>query len=679
MPVSRFQCLLSATLAIALAPGCGEKQTTATPDQIADAVSADTVYSNGRIYTANDNRAFAEAFAVRGDEIIFAGSKADAAAFIGETTASVDLEGRLVLPGIHDVHIHPVMSMDVDTCTINKQAMTLAELVGFVSGCVARTAPAPGEWVYIELWEFERGNQPDAQYPTIRAALDAAAPENPVVMEGTDGHHYAANSLALATARNARGETVGLSAATLATEFADLAQYVGVDDAGEPNGKLTESHIYNRLAVEGIAVAELNKRLAHPEKLMDVTLPRGITGFLDAAARPATLPVYDALLDQGKFHARARIALYLDPSAYRLADGGTDFDAMITEAKRLRARYENSPLVRANFLKLFADGVIEGDPLSVPPTLPNAAFSRDYLQPLFEWDEAAHSVKVTGYVDLGSALCADARAGLDNGGIDVAAFIAANGFHPAQCLKNNGVLQDPEDVEIGYVKAGDAAGFTFLIHAIGDRAVKTGLDAIEAARAENGTSTRHTITHLQVVRPEDISRFAPLGIYTSLTFAWAVVDRPYDLSVIPFIDRVDGPKGIYDEDGYYWRNAYPAASLQRAGAVVVAGSDAPVDTRDPRPFVNIEGAVTRSIDDPLPLNHNEAISLFDAVDAYTINAARSTRQDAFSGSIEPGKKADFIIVDQDIFALADAGEADKISETNVLQTWFGGELAYERE
>ncbi|MEZ5918126.1 MAG: amidohydrolase family protein [Parvularculaceae bacterium] len=410
---------------------------------------------------------------------------------------------------------------------------------------------------------------------------------------------------------------------------------------------------------------------------MDVTLPRGITGFLDAAARPATLPVYDALLDQGKFYARARIAPILTqaPIVFLTADGFPRYD----HRGAAPARTMKTAAGQANFLKLFADGVIEGDPLSVPPTLPNAAFSRDYLQPLFEWDEAAHSVKVTGYVDLGSALCTDARAGLAKGEIDAAAFIAENGFHPAQCIKSNGVLQDPEDVEIGYVKAGDAAGFTFLIHAIGDRAVKTALDAIETARAENGTSTRHTITHLQVVRPENIGRFAPLGIYTSFTFAWAVVDRPYDLSVIPFIDRVDGPGGIYDEDGYYWRNAYPAASLQRAGAVVVAGSDAPVDTRDPRPFVNIEGAVTRSIGDPLPLNTNEAISLFDAVDAYTINAARSTRQDAFSGSIEPGKKADFIIVDQDIFALADAGGADQISETNVLQTWFGGKLVYEKE
>ncbi|MEZ5918127.1 MAG: hypothetical protein R3C40_11300 [Parvularculaceae bacterium] len=181
MPVSRFKCLLSATLAVTLAPGCGEKQTTAAPDQIAD-----TVYTGGRIYTANDNRDFAEAFAVKGDEIIFAGSKAGAAAFIGETTKKVDLEGRLVLPGIHDVHIHPVMSMDVDTCTIDKRAMTLAELVGFVSGCIARTTPrrATGS-AYSSFGNLNAATSLDAQYPTIRAALDAAAAGKP----GGDGRH----------------------------------------------------------------------------------------------------------------------------------------------------------------------------------------------------------------------------------------------------------------------------------------------------------------------------------------------------------------------------------------------------------------------------------------------------------------------------------------------------------
>jgi predicted amidohydrolase YtcJ len=90
----------------------------------------------------------------------------------------------------------------------------------------------------------------------------------------------------------------------------------------------------------------------------------------------------------------------------------------------------------------------------------------------------------------------------------------------------------------------------------------------------------------------------------------------------------------------------------------------------------MEGAVARAIFGPPPLNTGEAVSIYEVVDAYTINAAQALKQADIAGSLEPGKKADFIILDQDIFALAENGEADKISETAVLETWFGGERVY---
>jgi len=652
--------LLALAASCASAPGGGD---------------ADYVLTGGKIYTANAKRAFVEAIAVRGDEIIFAGGADKAATFVGAATTTVDLGGRLVLPGLHDAHLHPVGAMQVDTCAINKQPMTLEELSFFVSRCIDRFSPAPGEWLFVELWEFERGNQPGAKFKTIRAALDAAAPKNPVLLEGTDGHHYAVNSLALATARNAEGKVVGLSTQSLKTDFADLAQYVGVDSRGEPNGKLTESYIYERLDVEAMERAELNKRLASRDRMMDVTLPRGITSFMDAAARPSTLPIYDELLARNEFHARATLALYLDPSKYRNDDGSFNADALLAEANAICDKYASSKLVKANYLKLFADGVLEGDPLATPPTLPNGAFSRDYLQPVFAHDE--NGVRVTGYVDPNSQACVNARTAAGKGEpVDPASFIKGYGFHPAQCETNAGVLQHPENDIRDFVNLGDKAGFTIHIHAIGDRAVQTSLDAIEYAQADHKSKTRHIVTHLQLVRPEDVSRFSKLGAYASFTFAWATTDPEYDLTVIPFIDRVDGPRGVYDPESYYMKNVYPAESIRKAGGVIIAGSDAPVDTRDPRPFVNIEAAVTRDINGAGPLNAQEALSIYDAVDAYTINAAQALKQDAEAGSLERGKKADFIVVDQDIFALAGAGEASKISDTNVLETWFGGEKVY---
>lgn len=659
---------LLAAAAFAFAASCAS----APPD------GADYVFAGGKIYTAGKDRRFVESIAVKGDEIIFAGDAASAAKFAGAGTKTIDLGGKLVLPGLHDAHLHPVGAMEVDTCSINKQPMTLEELSAFVSACVMRFNPAPGEWLYIDLWEFERGNQPGPKFKTIRAALDAAAPKNPVLLEGTDGHHFAVNSLALATARTAAGEVAGLSAETLKADFADLAQYVGVDAAGEPNGKLTESYVYNRLDIDAMERAELAKRLASRDRLMEVTLPRGITSFMDAAARPETLPIYDALYERGEFHARATLALYFDPSKYMKGDSAFDSDRLLAEAGALREKYASNPLIKANYLKLFADGVMEGDPLATPPTLPNAAMMRDYLQPIFAPEEGG--VRVAGYVDPNSAACVNARTAAEKGEpADPVSFTKGYGFHPAQCETNAGVLQNPEGVIRDYVNLGDKAGFTFHIHAIGDRAVKAALDAIEHAQSDHGSKTRHIVTHLQLVRPEDIARFRKLGAYASLTFAWATVDPEYDLSVTPFIDRVDGPGGMYDARGYYMRNVYPAESIRKAGGVIIAGSDAPVDTRDPRPFVNIEGAVARDIYGAGALNAGEALSIFDAVDAYTINAAQALKQDAIAGSIERGKKADFIVVDQDIFELAAAGKTADISETKVLETWFAGEKVYVRD
>lgn len=656
---------LPAVIAAALVAGCASVKET----------PADVLLTGGKIYTAGGDRAFAEAMAVRGDEIIYVGSAAKAERYAGAETKRVDLAGRLVLPGLHDAHLHPIGAMAIDACSLDKQVLPLNELSDFIAGCIDRFKPPPGEWMHVELWEFERGNQPGARFKTIRHALDAAAPENPVLLEGTDGHHFAVNSLALATARNAEGEVVGLSAKTLRTDFADLAQYVGVEASGEPNGRLTESYIYGRLDIEAMEAANIAKRLAHPERVMDVTLPRGITSFMDAAARPDTLAIYDSLLANGAFHARATLALFFDPSAYKKADGSFDSATLLGEASAIRDKYAGSPLIKATYLKLFADGVMEGDPRATPPTLPNAALSRDYLQPVFAPDHG--SVVVDAYVDTDGQACKDARAVAAKGApADPVSFTRGYGFHPGQCVKSAGVLQHPEEVIHAYVNAADKAGFTFHIHAIGDRAVKTALDAVEHAQADHGSKTRHIITHLQLVRPEDVARFKALGAYASLTFAWATRDPEYDLSVIPFVDRVDGPGGIYDPDGYYMKNVYPAESIRKAGGVIIAGSDAPVDTRDPRPFVNIEGAVTRDIFGAGALNASEALSIFDAVDAYTINAAKALKQEDVAGSLVAGKKADFAILDQDIFTLAASGEAGKISETRVLETWFAGERVY---
>ncbi len=665
-----------AVVLLLLTANCGR------PEHAANVTKTkDIIFTNGHIYTANEDRAFATGMIVSGEEIVSIVDDSTLGMVTDKDSYEViDLKGRLVLPGLHDAHLHPIGAMPVPVCSLENTASTLEEIAAYASECTAQPDMAEDDWLIVMSWNFASGNQPGEKFQTIRQALDAVSAEKPVMLQGSDGHHYGVNSAALARAKNAAGETVGFTKETLAADFAGIALYIGTDNSGEPNGRLTEAYAMEAIGAASLLEAGLDKRRAAPELMMAVTLPRGITSFLDAAADPTTLDIYDALRAKGAFHARAHLALYFDPGAYADEAGIVDYKKLLGEAKAIRTKYADDPLIEADFLKLFADGVLEGDPLSDPPTLPNGAFSRNYLQPVYEWDDGAQWVRVANYVDTASALCAATRAQIDAGATpDSTTFKAANGFHPLQCIEANGVLQHPEQMIMDYVREGDAAGFTWHIHAIGDRSVETALDAIEAAQTANKSGAKHIITHLQVVRPEDQARFAADDVYASFTFAWAARDTQYDTTVIPFIDRAASDGDAYNPDGYYYQNVYPAESIRKAGGVIIAGSDAPVDTIDPRPFVNIEGAVTRSIFGLPALNADQALSIFDAIDAYTINAARALKQDAIVGSLEAGKKADFIILDRDIFDLAETGKGSEISETKVLETWFGGEKVYAAE
>src|ERR1700736_4341651 len=205
---------------------------------------ADLVLEGGAIYTVDPARSLAEALAVRDGRLVFVGTRSAAQRWIGPRTRVEELSGRMVLPGLVDAHLHPLDIVDVDVCDLNNRALALAELSAFVAGCVARYTPAPGSLLVVHQWNYTAGNQPDPRHPTLRAALDAASTRVQVQLLGNDAHHGAFNSTALAQAKNAKGETIGLSKATLAGEFAEYQPFVGVDGLGEPNGAVNEDARY---------------------------------------------------------------------------------------------------------------------------------------------------------------------------------------------------------------------------------------------------------------------------------------------------------------------------------------------------------------------------------------------------------------------------------------------------
>jgi predicted amidohydrolase YtcJ len=641
---------------------------------------ADFVLTNAKVYTEDAARSTVEALAVRDGKIVYAGPNADIKAFVGPKTKVEDGGGRLVLPGLVDAHIHPTGIVDVDLCSLDNKPISLEAMAPFVQDCIKRYGLKPGQWLAVMHWNIGDGNQPGAGVPNLRAALDRASTQNPIVLMGSDGHHAAFNSLGLATARNAAGKTVGYSRATLATDFAGLQMLVGVDATGEPNGAVNEN-ARDATTAPSILTVSLQALMKIPEKVPERLNSVGITAVQDAAVTPEIVPFYDTLLAKKKMTVRVNLLQLYQPEDFKAANGQIDYQRLIAGAQAIRAKYAGGDLVRAEGLKIFADGVLEGNPYAVPPTLPNSPSLKPYLQPIFGPD-AAGKLSVKGYVDTGSALCADVRAHPDKvaSADAVAAFMKANGYHPGQCAISSGKLQHDRQVILDYAKAAHLAGFALHIHAIGDAAVRTAVDAIEGARAANGNdATPDTIAHLQVISPEDVARIGKDHIYLAYTYSWAVAEPTYDITTLPFIEHVTGNSyaDFYGNDTYYGRQFFPAKSTKLAGGILVAGSDAPVFTHDPQPFINMQVGITRT----LPGSQNsgnprEKLTIRDLVDAYTIHGAQVMGRAAEFGSLEVGKSADFILLDRNILALGDAGQAEQIGGTKVLKTWFQGREVY---
>lgn len=641
---------------------------------------ADLVVTNARIYTEDAQHRTVQALAVRDGKFVYAGTAAGASPFIGANTRVERLGGRLILPGLIDSHIHPAGIVQLDVCDLRSQAKSLAEITEFVRGCIARYHVTSGKWLTVQEWNFSGGNQPDATHPTIRAALDLASATIPIQLAGNDGHHGGFNSVALARAKNSLGQTVGFSAATLKSDFPQWVKLIGIDAGGEPNGTVNE----DARAAMGLepfsGLMDVDALMGAPQQVMQVLNRDGITAIQDAAVFPGLLRFYDALYARHQLTAHVNLALLYEPEDFRQPDGQIDYGKIVAQANNVRQKYAGTSLIRAQAIKLFADGVLEGNPLGVPPTLPESPSVKPYLQPIFGRDQKGDAT-LKGYVDTDSSVCREVRAHPEqySSAAEIEPFMKNNGYHPAQCALSSGKLQHDRGVIMDYIKAMHEAGFTVHIHAIGDAAVRTALDAIEGARAADGISSQpDTIAHAQVVSPPDVIRMGQDHIYIAYTYGWFDTDPAYDMSVIPFIDRLkDGSyQSLHNPANYYERHAYPALSTRKAGAILIAGSDAPVDQRDPRPFFNMALGVTRALPGLPPLSPWERLSIRDVLDAYTVNGARALGRQAEIGSIEPGKSADFIVVNQDILKLADAGQAEQIIKTKVLETWFMGREVY---
>lgn len=215
-----------------------------------------------------------------------------------------------------------------------------------------------------------------------------------------------------------------------------------------------------------------------------------------------------------------------------------------------------------------------------------------------------------------------------------------------------------------FAVAADAAGFQLHFHALGDRAVREALDALEAARAANGaTDGRHHLAHIQVVATPDVPRFAELGAVANMQPLWACHEDQIDELTLPFL-----------AEGAASRQ-YPFGDLQRAGVVLAGGSDWPVSSADPLSGIHI--AVNRVApfrdDEPLGGAH-QRLDLATALAAYTSGSAYVNHRDDDTGYVREGYLANLVVIEPDPFRVP----AEELYRCRVTSTWIDGVRVYAR-
>lgn len=230
------------------------------------------------------------------------------------------------------------------------------------------------------------------------------------------------------------------------------------------------------------------------------------------------------------------------------------------------------------------------------------------------------------------------------------------------CATANAGLSFIDPVALrSYVTRLDALDFQVHFHALGDRAVREALDAVEAAVEANGRrGNRHHLAHLQVVHPDDMERFARLGAIANIQPLWAAHEPQMDELTIPFL----GPERAS------WQ--YPFGSLLRAGATLAAGSDWPVSSPDP--LAGLHVAVNRKepgTADERVFLPEQRLDLTTAVAAYTAGSAHVNGHDE-TGTLLPGMLADLVVLDRDVFT----APAEEIAEARVHSTYVGGTRVY---
>ena len=531
---------------------------------------ATRAFTNGAIYTVNPEQPWAQAIAIRGKEIIYVGSDDKITDYIDVNTLVTDLKGKMMMPGFHDVHIHPIESASENTLfTLDTEQSDAEQFATIVANAARQNPNAPwligyGHSIFA-LLESER--------PPVDI-LDEVVPDRPVIIMEQTSHSMWVNSKAL--------ELAGFDDSS----SDPTGGVLGRDEQdGRLNGILIDNagNMVMDLAMQPTAERQENDYLG----LIEYTLPElakhGVTSISDARSfwQRDDHKTWLKVAANNEMTVRANVGLWAYPEL--------DDNEQIAQLKSLFTNDADS-LLKFNQIKVYSDGI------------------------LINGTAAMHEPYEVDLIGLAG-----------NRGLN---------YFSTQRLQH-------------YIEQLTPTGFDFHIHAIGDRGIHQALNAIEAAN----TQGRHRLTHVEIVDPADLPRFSKLNVTADAQVAGEFTNPEHWDENIELIGehRADNP--------------VPIRSLVEAGARLTLSSDWNVSPFNP--FIGLQNAVTRA---------PQAITLAQAIEAYTLSSAYVMRQEDKVGSIEVGKLADLVVLDKNLFNIS----LESIDQTKVLLTLLDGEPVYNR-
>lgn len=547
--------------------------------------AADYVFTNAKVYTVSEQQPWAEAVAVDGNQIVYVGDDAGAVEFVNGDTQEIDLEGRLVLPGFIESHIHLALGGATTSGIILTMDDSIEEVVQKVKD-YAEEHPDK-ECIFGASYNAFLF---DSQGPN-KALLDEVVSDRPVFLMDHTLHAVWVNSKAL--------EMGGI---TDETENPPGGEYVR-DQDGRATGAVKGGPAYIRVLNATRAITAETMAAALPAVVDDLSA-YGFTSVIDMGAPIATDAAYESLFNMSR-------------------DGELPLRVSVTY-------YVNTPALAANAVEKL-DG-----------------YAKKYKTDTLWFD----TLKVSG-----DSVIENQKAAM---------------LEPYLSTGDTGALYF-DRYALGKMVLGAAEkGYHSTVHTIGDAAVRTALQVAGDLRKAGYTRTLFSTTHSQMVHPDDRQMYIDHNVTAQATGNWAVYQASYiehigqernDTRQFPF--RFWADNGVNIALGADWP-ATPGGFEH--GVHPFNNIFAAMHRRAPAGLETVLGQVPGKTLGP----EDQVLTLAEAVEGYTLGGARMLGIEDQVGSIEVGKKADMVLLSQNLFEI----DPDDIPQTEVLATMFDGRIVY---